>query len=153
MNQALKTFFVDCGDDYSLSNEERRSFEPGWGNLTAEVSNASIHRAFQYQSSEQLDTYVIVGNHQTYASGGYVYDFRGRLVDLKSNLTQLHRANWIDRQTRAVIVQLTLYNPNVQLFTSVNLLAEFLPTGGIETQSTFQPISFQSNYLSALFDL
>ena len=141
--------FAQCEDEYSFFNEEKRSFERGWGNVTEKASNASsVDRAFGYQSSEQLDTNQwVAGNHHTYGSGGYVYDFRGRLQDLKSNLSQLHRANWIDGQTRAVIVQFTLYSPNVQLFTSVILLAEFLATGGIETQSSFQPISFQSNHL------
>ena len=143
MVKSLSALFVHCEDDYSLFNEEKRSFEPGWNNLSAVVvSNASIDRAFQYRSPEQLDTQPVMGNHGTYGSGGYVYEFRGRLIDLKNNLSQLHATNWIDGQTRAVIVQFTLYNPNVQLFTSVSLLAEFLPTGGVETQSKFQPISF-----------
>ena len=142
VTQSLSAFFVHCEDDYSLFNEEKRSFEPGWNNLSVEVSNKSIDRAFQYQSSEQLDSQPVIGNHATYGSGGYVYDFRGRLADLKSNLSELHATNWIDGQTRAVVVQFTLYNPNVQLFTSVSLLAEFLPTGGVETQSNFRPVSF-----------
>ena len=121
---------------------------PGWANLTAQPSNVSIDRAFQYQTSDQLDSDLIVGNHYTYSAGGYVYDFRGRLSDLQSNLSQLHQLSWIDDQTRAVLVQLTLYNPNVQLFTSVKLLAEFLPTGGVDTQSSFRPISFQRNATS-----
>ena len=144
VTKSLQPYFVQCQDDYSVLNEEKRSFEPGWENLTSQVSNASIDRAFQYQSPKQLDTYFTVGNHHTYAPGGYVYDFRGRFSDLQSNLSQLHQLNWIDGQTRAVIVEFTLYNPNVQLFTAVSLLAEFMPTGGMETQSFFQPVSFQS---------
>ena len=46
-----------------------------------------------------------------------------------------------------MLIQFTLYNPNVQLFTSVNLLAEFLSTGGVETQSFLNPITLQSNTL------
>ena len=150
VGKSLQTMFSLCEDEYSFFNEEKRSFERGWGNVTEQAPNASsVDRAFTYQSSEQLGTQWLGGNHHTYGSGGYVYDFRGRLQDLKSNLSQLHQANWIDGQTRAVIVQFTLYNPNVQLFTSVILLAEFLTTGGIETQFSFQPISFQSKPLSA----
>ena len=144
VTKSLQPFFVHCQDDYSFLNEEKRSFEPGWENITSQVSNVSTDRAFQYQSSQQLDTYFTIGNHHTYAPGGYVYEFRGRLSDLQSNLSQLHKLNWIDGQTRAVIVEFTLYNPNVQLFTSVSLLAEFMATGGMETQSSFQPISFES---------
>ena len=119
---SLQQYFKDCQNDYSSGNEEQRSFEPGWANATSQVSNASIQRAFQYQS------------------GGYVYDFRGRLTDLQGNVSQLRQMNWIDSQTRAVLIQFTLYNPNVQLFTSVNLLAEFLPMGCIRTQSNIDPL-------------
>ena len=43
---------------------------------------------------------------------------------------------------RAIIIQLSLYNPNVQLFTSVTFLSEFLSTGGIDSQSRFEPLNF-----------
>ena len=144
MQKSLQAYFAYCRDDYSFFNEERRSFEPGWANLSSQTSNVSIDRAFHYRSAQQLNSSFVVGNHYTYEPGGYVYEFRGRLTDLQGNLSQLRQLNWIDTQTRAVIVQLTLYNPNVQLFTSVHLLAEFLSTGGVETVSNIQPISFQS---------
>ena len=81
---------------------------------------------------------------ELYGSGGYVYEFRGRLIDLQSNLSQLHELEWIDSQTRAVIIQFNLYNPNVELFTSITLLTEFLSTSGLYPQSHFEPFSFQS---------
>ncbi|CAF1236915.1 unnamed protein product [Rotaria sp. Silwood1] len=99
--------------------------------------------SFICKTSNQLDTYIYTGKHQTYNSGRYVYEFRGRLNYLRNNLSQLHQLNWIDSQTRAIIIQFTLYNSNSQLFISINLLTEFLSTGGIKSQSRFEPISFQ----------
>lgn len=133
-----------CTDDYSFSNEEKRSFDLEWTNETIQPLNSSIDRAFQYRSSNELDTYVYVGNHGTYSGGGYVYEFRGQLSVLQNNLTKLYQLQWTDSQTRAIIIQMSLYNPNSQLFTSVTLLSEFLPTGGIQTSSRFEPISFES---------
>ncbi|CAF4334284.1 unnamed protein product, partial [Adineta steineri] len=69
-------------------------------------------------------------------------EFRGRLVDLQSNLSTLHQLGWIDDKTRAVIIQLTLYNPNVQLFTSVTFLAEFLSSSGVYPTAHFEPFNF-----------
>ena len=131
IQKSMEHLLSDCNDDYSYSNEEKQSFVPGWINQTTQTPNSSIERAFVYRLSEELD------------SDGYVYEFRGRLSDIQSNISALHRWRWIDSRTRAVIVQLSLYNPNSQLFTSVSLLAEFLSTGGIQTQSRFEPISFQ----------
>jgi len=132
-----------CVYDYSFSNEEKSSFEPGWINQTTKVSNSSIDQAFVYKDGNDIDTNINVGDHGTYNSGGYVYEFRGRLSDMQNNLSELHRLDWIDSQTRAVIIQLSLYNPNVDLFTSLIFLTEFLSTGSLDPQYRFDPISFQ----------
>ncbi len=54
----------------------------------------------------------------------------------------IHQLNWIDNQRRAVIVQLSLYNPNVGLFISVTFLIEFFSTGVIYTTSGFELFDF-----------
>ncbi|CAF3847329.1 unnamed protein product [Adineta steineri] len=133
-----------CEDSYSFFNEETQLFQPGWTNETIEdeVYSSSILNAFNYSTSDELDTYTYVGEYGTYSGGGYVYEFRGSLSDLKTNLSTLHQLDWIDEKTRAVFIQLTLYNPSVQLFTAVTLLAEFLPTGGVFTIARFEPINF-----------
>ncbi|UJR16862.1 hypothetical protein I4U23_003760 [Adineta vaga] len=137
-----QNFNFICVYDYNTQHEEINSFEPGWINQTEFKSNSTLDRAFQYQSADQLDTYTINGKFGRYNGGGYVYEFRGRLSDIQTNVTKLHEFNWIDDRTRAVIIQLNLYNPNVQLFTSVIFLTEFLSTGGMATQLTIQPIHF-----------
>jgi polycystin 1L2 len=134
-----------CLHDYNLLNEEKDSYAPGWINKTTQLNNSSISRAFEYRTSDELDTYVYVGDHGSYNGDGYVYEFRGRLNDIRTNLSQLHQFEWIDRRTRAVIIQLSLYNPNVELFTSVNFLMEFLSTGGLIPQYSFEPIYFQGS--------
>ncbi|UJR16137.1 hypothetical protein I4U23_003048 [Adineta vaga] len=135
-----------CEDDYSFGNEETDSFQPGWASYNQTITqtyNSTILRAFTYRNGDELDTYSYVGEHRTYSSGGYVYEFRGRLSNLQSNLSKLYELGWIDTQTRAIIIQCTLYNPNVGLFTSITLLTEFLSTGGLYPQSRFEPLSFQ----------
>jgi hypothetical protein len=142
-----------CEFDYDFFNEEKSSFEPGWINETTKVMNSSINQAFMYQTGDQLNTDIYTGDHGIYNSGGYAYAYRGRLSDLQSNLSELHRLDWIDSQTRAVIIQFTLYNPNVQLFTSVILAVEFLSTGGLVPQSQIEPIFFQGLIFSSFFSL
>jgi hypothetical protein len=126
-----------------LLSEEQQSYEPGWINQTTQTYRSSIRQAFVYQSSDKLDTYTYVGDLATYGGGGYIYELRGSLSDLSSNLSELHQLRWIDEQTRAVIIQLSLYNPNAQMFTSVTLLAEFLSTGSVLPSSRFEPMYFQ----------
>ncbi|CAF3982665.1 unnamed protein product [Rotaria sordida] len=100
-----------------------------------------ISKSFKYTTSDKLDTYIYIGQHETYSGGGYIYEFRGRLLDLKSNLSKLHQLEWIDDKTRAIFIQLTLYNPNVQLFTSATFV-EFLSTSSISPTVRFEPLNF-----------
>ena len=142
-----------CREDYSRSNEERGSFSPGWlarGGGGEEIFSPSISQSFLYKSSKDLNSYVYVGDHGQYSGGGYVYAFRGHLSALRSNLSALHRLGWIDQQTRAVFIQLSLYNPNVQLFTSVTFLTEFLATGSIHSQARFEPIHVYGSLLCSV---
>jgi hypothetical protein len=134
--------------DYNRFNEEQRSFSPRWiddrQQLNTSNDTRSIRRAFQYRSSAELDTYWYVGDHAEYAGGRYVYDFRGPLSQLQGNLSEMHRLGWIDEQTRAMIIQISLYNPNIQMFTSVTLLVEFLSTGSLIATSRFEPMDLHS---------
>ena len=99
-------------------------------------------KLFNINPVKKLKTYVVVGSHGSYSGNGYVYEFRGRLNDLQSNLSQLHQLQWIDQRTRAVIIQFTLYNPNVQLFTSVIILTEFFSTSAIYLTARFETMDF-----------
>jgi len=153
IDQRMRSHFNDCDVDFSWKNEEKRSFSRGWKNETSEMSiNSSIDRSFVYESNGKVILNAISGKHGRYSGGvgGFVFEYRGRLEDLRQNLTKLHELQWIDSRTRAVIIEITLYNPNVQLFTSVILLAEFLSTGGVEASSRFEPISFQRMFLFLL---
>ena len=133
-----------CEDEFESSNEETRPFQPGWNKTITLSSNSSLDRAFQYRASDELDSYVTLGNFHSYPGGGYLFSFRGHLTDLRENLSALHRLGWIDQRTRAVIIQLNLYNPSLRLFTSVVLLVEFLSTGGLYPQVRIDPIDFSS---------
>ena len=124
-----------CFDDYSNSNKDQNSYQPEWKiNKTDEEYSSTILKAFEYQSKSRNND-------------GYFYELRGRLSDMKSNLSRLHQLSWINNQTRFIFIQLTLFNPNVQLFTSIRFQTEFLSVGSIHLHATFQPIQFYSKYL------
>jgi hypothetical protein len=106
-------------------------------NETNKIYSSSIIESFEYS----------IDDNETSNSGGYIYEFIGRLADIESNLSLLHQLEWIDNRTKEVIIQFNLYNPNVELFISVTLLIKFLSNGGLYPQSVFQPFSFQSLFL------
>jgi hypothetical protein len=90
-----------------------------------------VYSAFQYRSNIDLNGYAIAGMYSTYSGGGYVYEMRGTKSFLKGNLTLLQNNNWIDRKTRAVVVEFAVFNPNINLTVVAEILFEFLPSGGI----------------------
>ena len=142
----------ECQGDYSSSNEDYQTWFPGWKLTSDNISySQSIENAFIYRSGDEFDLH----KYKNYDAGGYVYEFRGRLNEIKDNLTQLHQLSWINSETRAVIIVMTLYNPNVELFTSITFLIELFSTGGVFVQSQFDPIDLHSQYqgLSSLFDV
>ena len=130
-----------CRSDY----EEQQSYQPGWINETTHKYSSTISQSFLYQTNQQLHRFVslIGGDHGKYTDdgGGYVYEFRGRLSDLRSNSSQLHRLGWIDQQTRTLFIEFSLYNSNLHLFISLTFLTEFFSTGGLHSQSYIQPMT------------
>ena len=144
-----------CTDDYGSSNEEYRSFAPGWASSTNLSFTAATSNAFVHRSSNELDSHSFTGNHATYGGGGYLYEFRGRLNDIRENLTLLRRLSWIDQQTRAILIQFSLYNPNTAQFTAVTLSAEFLANGGVFGHGRFEPFAYYSKLFgfSSVFHL
>ena len=103
------------------------------------ITNAFVHR-----SSNELDSSTYTANHAAYSGSGYLYEFRGRLNDIRENLTLLRRLSWIDQQTRAILIQFSLYNPNTAQFTAVTLSAEFLANGGVFGHGRFEPFAYYS---------
>lgn len=83
-----------------------------------------------------------MGDHGTYDGGGYVYEFRDSLSQMLTDLSQLHELGWTDRQTKAVIIQMNLYNPSTPLFTSAILINEILPSSGTYPSARFEPLDF-----------
>ncbi|CAF0833395.1 unnamed protein product [Rotaria sp. Silwood1] len=151
LKSTIRGLIKHCYDDYSASSEERGSFLPGWTKNTTQNYSKLITQAFIYQTSEQLDTYNYIGQHATYRSGGYVYEFRGSLSELYYDLSELHQLEWIDKQTRAVIIQMNLYNPNIPIFTSAVIILEILSSSGIFFSVRFDPLSVDA--FTSIFEI
>ncbi|RXM94988.1 Polycystic kidney disease protein 1-like 1 [Acipenser ruthenus] len=63
---------------------------------------------------------------------------------------KLSADRWLDRSTRAVVVEFTLYNPPSNLFTTVSLLAETPPTGGVIPSAYIESVSIY--HVSSVLD-
>lgn len=65
-----------------------------------------------------------------YSGGGYAVDLGPTLKDAKKKLQDLESNAWIDKLTRAVFVELTIYNPYTNLYSVIFLVLEVSASGG-----------------------
>lgn len=100
---------------------------------------------YSWRSEDELQGVNHWGQVETYPGSGFVVDFpssekEGSVnasVATLSLLDELQRNKWFDPKTRAVFVEFSLYNPDVNHFVVVSLTLESPPTGGIFVDSKF----------------
>lgn len=83
-------------------------------------------------SKMKVDWYNCVhmlGGISTYGGGGYVFELRGDEKSLLLRTKELETQAWIDRYTRAILIEFTVYNPGTNLF-SVNTMVLEKPNSG-----------------------
>ena len=77
---------------------------------------------------------------------GFVADL-GHNESLAMNMTAYLQDNdWLDRYTRAIFLEFTTYNPNVNMFCVVTLLSEIIPTGAYYQFNKVYPLRLYRYY-------
>jgi hypothetical protein len=123
-------------------------------NNSSFAEQSDVYNAFQYTHWNTINSYPVSRVNTSYQGGGYVYKMNGNSSQVSYDLQQLQSLNWIDRQTRALFVEFSIYNPNVKLFSYCYILIEILPTGSLVKSYRFYQLSlFDFNENSASFDL
>ncbi|CAH1779487.1 unnamed protein product, partial [Owenia fusiformis] len=82
-----------------------------------------------YQSALKLRSAPYMGTLTMYKGGGYVSNLGLTLERSKQVIDKLESDEWVDPNTRALFVEFTVYNANINLFGSLILLVEFMNTG------------------------
>ena len=125
--------------------QEKDSFGFGWSqfvqNYTPPFGYQAMYNSFQYKDADKLQGSPIQGKFNTYDGSGFVYEMRGQLSFIQGNLTLLKEMNWIDRQTRAVFIEFSTYNPNINLIMVSTILVEFLSSGTILVTPRFDTLN------------
>ena len=126
---------TSCRDEYNIFSEEDRDFTLGWAsleNMTTERADwTRLETAFHFQGFLDLQNILYAGTINTYGGGGYVADLGNSSQAALFLLNHLLSNNWVDRFTRAVFFEMTLYNANINGFAFVVCMFEFSPTGGV----------------------
>ncbi|CAH1796902.1 unnamed protein product [Owenia fusiformis] len=130
-----------CADEdltYSFGNHDESNYGIGWT-----LYNASIPTSpeYIYRSADELNSWPVFGKSNVYKGGGYVVHLNGSIYDLQRLVAKLKREEWIGAHTKAIFIEFTVYNPNVNLFIASTILFEWVSSGSIWTWHRFEPLN------------
>ncbi|XP_013887336.1 polycystin-2 isoform X2 [Austrofundulus limnaeus] len=128
IHKDLRDEVHDCFNIYTPSNEDTGSFGPKNGT------------AWVYTRESGMNGSSFSGQVSTYGGGGYYQDLSRTKEESAAQLQFLKDHLWLDRGTRAVFLDFSVYNGNINLFCIAKLLVEFPATGGVVTSWQFQTV-------------
>ncbi|KAL5019308.1 hypothetical protein ScPMuIL_005030 [Solemya velum] len=132
-----------CYDAYSTDSQDEKDYCIGWKTPPCPPEEEAFHftsPSWRFTQPEEIWGISIPGEYSIYEGGGYIINLNINQATSVKMLDELVEQKWIDRQTRAVFVEFTLYNVNINMFAYVIYLVEFPETGGIVTWSYIQPL-------------
>ncbi|TKS67505.1 Polycystic kidney disease protein 1-like 2 PC1-like 2 protein [Collichthys lucidus] len=130
----------DCHAPYSWEVEDMGSYDPGWNHSARDNNYTSTSSPWEYQTQSQLRAYPVWGTIALYRGGGFLTELGPDLQNANSILEHLFRNKWLDMYTRAIFVEFTVYNANVNLFCIVTLLLESTGVGAFQFSSDLQSV-------------
>ncbi|KAM9857263.1 polycystin-2 isoform 2-T2 [Aulostomus maculatus] len=128
VHEDLRDKVQDCYNMYTPTNEDTTSFGPKNGT------------AWVYTTESDMNGSGYKGQVSKYGGGGYYQDLSRTKEESAVQLQFLKDHLWLDRGTRAVFLDLSVYNGNINLFCIIRLLVEFPATGGVVTSWQFQTV-------------
>ncbi|XP_065672469.1 polycystin-1-like protein 2 isoform X9 [Hydra vulgaris] len=158
-------FKIPCLSDYKMNVEEVQDFDFDWQKskmYSSPINPLTI--PWRYQTSEELDGYPLSATLEIYSGGGYVIEIFPKWKN-KDVVNELKQKKWIDRQTRALIIEFVLFNAATNHFTMVTIVFEIPSFGGMvpyfdvttfnlytsTTENSFVTIGLQIIFLLLMF--
>ncbi|NWX98428.1 PK1L2 protein, partial [Nothoprocta ornata] len=135
----LQRAIRECRAPYTFHSEDTSGYGERW-NASAFDNSSDLSSAWQYQSQAQLRGHPIWGKLAIYRGGGYVIHLGTDPQNASRILQYLFTNVWLDTFTRAVFVEFTVYNANVNLFCIVTLMFETNALGAFFTSAELQSI-------------
>ena len=113
--KAFRNVIGDCTASFATSKQEEAAF----GKALKPGVNASdpTYEAWVYQTDEGSIAYS--GDIGSYPGNGYMITLGETRAESEAILADLKANKWIDEQTRAIMIDFTSYNGNVNLFNQI----------------------------------
>ncbi|XP_065653763.1 uncharacterized protein LOC136080701 isoform X2 [Hydra vulgaris] len=130
-NSIAEYIAINCLSPYKTAFEETGDFDFNW--TIPKQYNSTINTLtmpWRYQTWKELDGYPYAASLDTYYGGGYVIEIFSKWKN-QFIIDQAKNRRWIDRQTRAIIIEFALFNAATNYFNMVTMALEFLASGGV----------------------
>ncbi|CAF4587465.1 unnamed protein product [Rotaria sp. Silwood1] len=141
VHKKFRSTIHECYAPYSSSKEDHTSYEPQNDNLTSS--------AWHYKTSSELHGSSTTGLISRYDGGGFIQDLTLNYNAAKAELDSLNANLWVDRGTRVVFLDFTVYNANINLFCQIKLTVEFPASGGAIPSKSFSTVKL-IRYVSSM---
>ena len=146
--EEAKTLFNSCISLYSYGAEDKTNFYlPRWRpfpvsqNTSVETLNKVCPKPWRYSTAEQTQSLPTWGRISSiYGQGGYLAELGYEKYSASKVISELNQFNWLDRFTSAVLVEFTVFNSRVSLFSAVWIPVEFSPSGHVISNHVIRPI-------------
>eukprot|EP00947_MAST-08B_sp_MAST-8B-sp1_P004087 g4087.t1 len=112
---------------YNLTSMWRQGFV--YADPTGVVKDSSDEVMFDSAGTKGVADY--------YDGSGFYVDIPLDILAWANTLAQLRANKWLDEQTRAVVVQYNVFNPNYNVYCAVKQVLEYLPCGKVITSSRY----------------
>ena len=127
---------------------------PGWKPLPYNTSWPKAllmcPKPWRYQKAKELDNDPVKTSFNTYGGGGYAALLGYDENTASSVLSETIDHAWLDRQTRAVILEFKVFNVNTNLISIATYFFEVLSTGASYTTRRIQTLELYSTESGAL---
>ncbi|KAF1405195.1 Polycystic kidney disease protein 1-like 2, partial [Spheniscus humboldti] len=135
----LQRVIQECHAPYSRQTEDTSDYGEHW-NTSVFDNSSDLSSAWRYQSQSKLRGHPIWGKLAIYRGGGYVIHLGTDPKNASRTLQYLFNNVWLDTFTRAVFVEFTVYNANVNLFCIISLMFETNALGAFFTSAELQSV-------------
>ena len=98
-------------------------------------------KPWRYSTAEQTQCLPTWGRISTiYGEGGFLAELGYKKNSASIVISELNQCNWLDRFTSAVLVEFTVFNSRVNLFSTVWIPVEFSPSGHVVSSHVIRTI-------------
>lgn len=111
-------------------NEDKRDYYQGWKEEATSHEQSAHESPWKYLSGQESDTdYTAWGRRHAFHGGGYITDISSERQTALGQLNSLRTYDWVDGLTRAVFLEFSTYNANVNILATLIFSVEFTSYG------------------------